>query len=571
MQAGPAQRPRGTVCEREPVLACPAQTTTMSIPTILVNRVAEWYRRGNRWWLPLALGLFYSLCLPPFNHETHPLLAAFPLLGFLVAVPLMAFAVGEKRRRALLHVYLYGLAASVSQYYWIGNVAPEGQRHLIFLGLSLTALYIGLFYLLAGVAFRVVHRAFPRLHVFLFPAFWVLIEYARGFGEIAFPWTYLGYVFTPYLATAQLASLCGVFGLSYLVVLGNVLVWEVVKSHREQQYSVPKWIKLCAFSLLVVFGTVWGAIRLHRSAPEGERVRVALIQSDIDQLHWTNASLDTSLDITRSLILETRDREPDLIVLPESGVFTYLERRGDVKRRVEGWSKAVDAPMVVGSLHWEPAPGNPYYRYRVYNTAFFIDTAGEAYDRYHKIMLVPVSEAMPFEADIPILGRLNLGEADFKRGTEHAVFRSGGLRLAPFICYEVIFPGFVRKRVEGGANLLVNITNDGWFGRSSGPYQHAAMARMRSIENGVSLARCANSGISMAVDQFGRIVGKTGLYTRTVLTADLAAGRLGTLYARLGDWPVYLSALAAVAALAVAFARRFAGRRRSRRGPGVLT
>jgi apolipoprotein N-acyltransferase len=320
---------------------------------------------------------------------------------------------------------------------------------------------------------------------------------------------------------------------------------------------VPKWVKLGAFALLLVFGTVWGALRLQRNPAEGgETARVALIQSNIDQLHWTNASLDTSLAVTESLILENRRREPDLVVLPESGVFTYLERRGEVKRRVEGWSDSVDAPLVVGSLHWESAQDNPYYRYRVYNTAFLVDSGAKAYGRYHKIMLVPVSEAMPFEAKLPILGRLNLGEADFKRGTEHTVFQSGKLRLAPFICYEVIFPGFVRKRVRRGANLLVNITNDGWFGRSSGPYQHAAMARMRSIENGVSLARCANSGISMAADQFGRVLAETGLYRRTVVVEDVPLTPLKTLYVRVGDWPVYLSALAVVAALGLVLSRR---------------
>ncbi|MBD3317169.1 MAG: hypothetical protein GF344_15390, partial [Chitinivibrionales bacterium] len=333
-----------------------------------VDKLIQWYQRGNRWWLPLALGLLYSLCLPPFNHQTHPLLAVFPLLGFGVVVPLMAFAAGSNRRRALFHAYLYGIGASISQFYWIGNVAPEGQHHLILLGLGLATLIIGLYYLLAGVAFRVSRKVFPRLYVILFPALWVLIEYGRGIGEIAFPWTHLGYVFVPYLASAQLASVCGVLGLSYVVVLGNVLIWEVIECFFGKCGSNSKWINLGIFLLLLVLATFWGAFRLQRRSPAEETARVALIQSNIDQLHWTNASLDTSLAVTGSLIVESRDRNPDLIVLPESGVFTYLVRREEIKRRVEEWAHVANAPLVVGSLHWDPAPGNPYYRYRVYNT-----------------------------------------------------------------------------------------------------------------------------------------------------------------------------------------------------------
>jgi apolipoprotein N-acyltransferase len=117
------------------------------------------------------------------------------------------------------------------------------------------------------------------------------------------------------------------------------------------------------------------------------------------------------------------------------------------------------------------------------------------------------------------------------------------VRAAPIICYEIIYPAFVRDRVKLGANLLVNITNDGWFGKSSGAFQHATMARLRCVENGVTLARSANSGISMFVDQYGRVVGRTKLYDRTFLTKTISTARVPTLYSRTGDWPVLFSCL----------------------------
>jgi apolipoprotein N-acyltransferase len=123
------------------------------------------------------------------------------------------------------------------------------------------------------------------------------------------------------------------------------------------------------------------------------------------------------------------------------------------------------------------------------------------------------------------------------------------IRAAPFICYEIIYPSFVRDRVLRGANLFVNITNDGWFGKSSGAFQHATMARLRCIENGVALARSANSGISMFVDQYGRVLGRTRLYDRTFLQKSISVARIPTIYSRLGDWPVLFSFLCIVISL----------------------
>jgi apolipoprotein N-acyltransferase len=137
---------------------------------------------------------------------------------------------------------------------------------------------------------------------------------------------------------------------------------------------------------------------------------------------------------------------------------------------------------------------------------------------------------------------VNLGQSDFKRGNREVVFGISKRWFAGmFLCYEIIFPDFVRRRVASGATMLVNLTNDGWWGRSNGPYQHATMSRMRSIENGVSLARCANTGISMLVDPLGRVLCKTGLYERTVLTHALPCYKINTIYTRFGDWVVWVS------------------------------
>jgi apolipoprotein N-acyltransferase len=250
--------------------------------------------------------------------------------------------------------------------------------------------------------------------------------------------------------------------------------------------------------------------------------------------------------------------KPDLMILPESALLCYITHRQTYKERLAAVISRVRIPLIFGSLDWERSTSGSSYDSYVYNTAFYIDTGTLAIKPYHKMKLVPFSEAIPFEGLFPLLSRVNLGEADFHRGAEKTVFGIGtNLKAAPFICYESIFPDFVRQRVLRGVNLLVNITNDGWFGRSSGPYHHAMMARMRSIENGVSLARCANSGISMFVDPVGKINGHTKLYQKSILTRSVPLYTLPTPYTRFGDWFVgACGIMIGLAVLAAALKRR---------------
>jgi apolipoprotein N-acyltransferase len=254
------------------------------------------------------------------------------------------------------------------------------------------------------------------------------------------------------------------------------------------------------------------------------------------------------MTVSDSMVKIAAKDEPDIIIFSESALMCYLDRRPEIRAQVLLWAEDAGVPIMAGSLHWDRKSNISLTKtkadYNVYNTVFLIENG--KLTPYHKVMLVPFSEIMPFEAKFPILSRVNLGGASFKRGESEAVFRvNDNLKAAPYICYEIIFPDFVRRRLTESTNLLVNVTNDGWFGRSSGPYQHAAMSQMRSIENGISLARAANSGISMHVDPYGRILSKTGLYTREINTKDIPTYRIITFYARFGDWFVMLCAILA--------------------------
>jgi apolipoprotein N-acyltransferase len=502
------------------------------------------YNSKNRFWIPVAAGLAFCMGVPPFNSFLHPAFSFFPLISFFVCVPLFLFAQHPSVKRSVFYCYLFGLAASAGQFYWIAFVVPEGLWPLVLFSVFLLTLMEGLFYAAVGLGFRFGRKKFPRSYVLVFPAFWVVLEYAKGLGEMSFPWNLIGYSLTPLLPLSQFASFAGVYGLSFLVILGNALAWKFLSVYyRRGKFAAG----LPIFFLVCAALSVWGFFRMERPARfagAGENVKISLLQGSIDQNHWGNNSIDASFSIFDTLLAGAAIDKPDIVIMPESALLCYLIRQRQLRERVVGWSRKFRVPMVLGALHWDAAPKKSPTPYDVYNAAFFLDTASETFQKYYKINLVPFSEVLPFTGIFPILSRVNLGQADFKSGKDRVVWPIGpAVMAAPFICYEIIYPSFVRDRVKQGANLLVNITNDGWFGRSSGAFQHATMARLRCIENGVTLARSANSGISMFVDQYGRVLGRTRLYDRTFLTKTVSIARIPTLYSRIGDWPVLFSGL----------------------------
>ncbi len=503
---------------------------------IIMDKFISWFRSRNRWWVPLTAGFSFSLCLPPFNHELSPSLLLFPFLSFIILIPLLGFSVQKSFRRSLLHTYLFSVSASLGQYYWIGFVTAEGLWHLILIGLILISAGIGLLYLSAGMLFRFIYKRLRRLYIIVFPAVWVLIDFFRSVGDISFPWGFLGYSMTPVLPLAQIASFTGVWGLTYLIVLGNMLVWDLVVSYRVEANRAQKWIHLIIFTLFLTILGFAGLMRMNKRI-DGEQFKVSLLQTNIDQFNWGNKSLDTAFSITEAMVYKASEQKPGLIVGPESALLCYLSRRPELSSQVLKWADSTGIPLILGALHWEKSPEGSFYDYLVYNSAFMVNPLEQKLQPYHKIKLVPFSEAIPFEGKFPILSRVNLGEADFQRGSEATIFNvEGNIKAAPFICYEIIYPGFVQNRVKKGADLIVAITNDGWFGKSSGPFHHAAMARMRAVENGLPLVRSANSGISMIVDQYGRVLKKTGLYERTILTGEITPIKKETFYSRWGDW-----------------------------------
>ncbi len=451
---------------------------------VILKKIDAYYTGANRFWIPIACGLLYSLCLPPFSGMLHPVLTPMPLLAFAALIPLFYIVTRTPRRRALIHAYLHCAAMTLGQYYWIGFDTAEGYWALILIGVVLISLAWGALYFAAALAFRYLMRRLPRLYIIVYPAAWVLVEYFRTRTDLAFPWSFIGYGAVGILPLAQLSSVTGVWGLSYIIVACNIALWELLRAYMfgADKRRQLRAVIVCAALTIAIF--VWGAVRMGGKVPQEPVSKIAVVQSYMDQFHWGSGSLDTAVTVSDSMVKVAAKHKPDIIIFSESALMCYLDRRPEIKQQVLSWAKNAGAPIMVGALHWDFINDAETRRdYDVYNTVFLADVDGDSLRRYHKILLVPFSEIMPFEAKFPILSRVNLGGASFKRGDSEAVFRiNENLEIAPYICYEIIFPDFVRRRLTDSTNLLVTVTNDGWFGRTSGPYQHAVMAQTRSIE-----------------------------------------------------------------------------------------
>jgi apolipoprotein N-acyltransferase len=304
---------------------------------------------------------------------------------------------------------------------------------------------------------------------------------------------------------------------------------------------------------------VWahGYWLLRTPLPEAGRLRVGLVQASILQEEkWDPGRAWQNIQSHLALTRKAAAQGARLVVWPESAVPFFFDRDPVVADLLRRQVDADRVYLVFGNDDRDA--GDDERRFRLWVGAKMLDPGGALALRYHKMRLVPFGEYVPIQSVLSAIGvgKLVQRVGEFTPGDELAVGAADGHRLAVFICYEAIFPDLVRGFTQRGADLLVNITNDGWYGRTSAPYQHLAMAAFRAVENGKYLVRAANTGFTAVVDPRGRIRQRTSLFEQTVLVADVGIVRGSTPYARYGDMFAWACLGAAVALTAGVLARR---------------
>lgn len=506
-------------------------------------------------------------------------------LGWVALVPLMLAVLAPYRFSAAAGVETAERSASPAAGFWLGYLSGviwyAGTCYWVFhvmhvygglaapiaLGLLvLFCLYLGLYhagfgFFLAWAARR--SRSGFRLPLFVAPFLWVGLELMRA-RVSGFPWNLLGTSQVENIPLARIASYTGVYGISFELVLINVafVAALLLPSPRCRAMMAAA----VAAALLLQVGV------LVRPAPSTATHSAVLVQQNIPILEpeeWTVEFFDqTLLDLARISLPPAREpgvarSSPTLIIWPESPAPFYA---ADPKFRheVSGIARAAHAYVIAGSfgLHFEDAHEHHHDEHLgestqqqtlVFNSASLVGPTGEWEARYDKIHLVPFGEYVPFQTLLRFAGTLVRGIGDFARGTDRTPFRVDGHSVGVFICYESIFPDEVREFALNGAQVFVNISNDGWFGRSGAPGQHLNMARMRAVENQRWLLRSTNTGITASIDPHGRLVAVAPREVRTTLEAPYAFVAGATFYTRHGDWFAFACAIIALGALLVRF------------------
>ncbi|TYP00032.1 apolipoprotein N-acyltransferase [Geothermobacter ehrlichii] len=441
--------------------------------------------------------------------------------------------------------------------YWLNIVMTTYGRLALPLALAawlLLSVYLALFWAVpfwGALRLRAVCR-FPLTLVF--PVFWVGCEYLRGWLLTGFPWALLGYSQHPFSLVLQTADLFGVYGVSFLVALVNALLAEIVLG-RKDGHPLPVR-SLLAVGCLLAAALGYGAWRLDTPAASPQQgFTVALAQGNIDQAQkWDARFLYETLDIYRRLSRQASRAGAELTVWPESATPFYFQEPGRPRSLVVGAARELGGFLLFGA----PAYEREGDRVRFYNSAYLLNAAGEVLGRSDKIHLVPFGEYVPLKWLLPFVDKLVAGIGDFSSGRVMPL-KMNGQALGVLVCYEAIFPDIARSYVRRGSDLLVNITNDAWFGRSSAPWQHLEMAAFRAVEQRVWLVRAANTGVSALISPTGKVVSHSRLFEPALVVGRVVPGAGPSLYRRIGDVLPFFCLLTAAGWLWILW-RRSSGR-----------
>jgi apolipoprotein N-acyltransferase len=486
--------------------------------------------------LAVASGLLLALSFPKFDLS---------FAAWIAFVPLLHAIEGATPRRVFAYAWIQGLACYVASIYWVVITLHNFAGVPLALAVIPMILLAAVMALYTGVAFYAAEFISTRLDlpiVLTLPITWTAVEWIRTYFPIGFPWNLLGYAAYQNLNLIQFAEFTGVYGISALIILFNTVVY-VVLFRRES--SRVQGISLGTLSALLVLAWVFGSIRVRevaQAAPTGS-LKIAMVQGNVPQsIKWDPNFLPSSFDIYADESQRAAQMGADLIVWPEAAAAFFFQpedRYPAVFAKDEAYRGkllAMAAKTGDAFLFGAPALGVEDNRVGFYNRAYLVTGDGKVSAWYDKINLVPFGEYVPLRGLLGgLVNRVVKGFGDMFAGRVQTIFDFKGARLGVLICYESVFPDLARRAVKDGATILVNITNDAWYGDSSAPYQLLAMAAMRAVETKTPMVRVANTGISAVIEPAGEITARTALFKRGMEIETVDWRRVTTVYVLVGD------------------------------------
>ena len=504
----------------------------------------------------LAAGVALALAFPSL--ELWP-------LAWLALVPLLVVTHATRVRVAAFYGWLYGFSFFLVSLYWIPDTVSNFTRIPRPVALSLWILMSAVaaysYALFAALLRWLAMRGVSRLVAA--PLVWVVCEWMRTFVIAAFPWNSLGYSQIEQLPLIQIADVTSVYGISAAIVFTNVAIAQAwLRARRCDSHATAGRVRAVAAMLLVAIASPsllygYGQLRLQqlRATPFDGALRVAIVQGNISQNRkWDEALQDEILAKYLRLSADAADAGARLIVWPEAALPFYF-RYDERSRQLFAFARDRHVDLLIGAPGYDSRDGGEP---QSFNEAWLVTSSGDVQGPYDKIQLVPFGEYIPFHGLFGMVRIAVESVGEFRRGTEHTIFQTAQFepplpdaktlqrpaRFGTLICYEGIFPGLTRRFAIAGADFLVNISNDAWYGDTSAPHQHLSMAALRTVENRMPMVRSTNTGISAFITAEGAIGPTTSLFEDDVVAETILVRPAWSFYRAYGDVFVYLCIVA---------------------------
>jgi apolipoprotein N-acyltransferase len=497
-------------------------------------------RRKDRFLLIIS-GILFGISFPPFPFPVT-LLIFFFLIPYLLVI---------KKKSTLLDInkssYLFFFILSLITLYWVGSWQSKADPFLM-IGGGVLIFFFPVVLLIISSLFYLTKKIFSfNIALWLLPIHWVTVEYLLTLTDLKFPWLTLGHSLAKFTAFIQIAEIIGSYGLSLLILYINVFLFKAVENFEANRFKAIQYsiISVLIFSAVVIYGFVV----IDKNKNE-RKIKVGVVQPNLDPWEkWQTGGLTDLLNNYFELSDLCIKQGAKLIIWPETALPVYLlsAEYTYLTDSIYSYIRNNNVHLLTGMpdfrVYYENPPKDAKYSqtgdyyFTTYNSILLFNPNTSEIQKYGKMHLVPLGEKVPFIESLPFLGdffKWNVGISSWNTGQDTTVFNltqnQDTIRLAGLVCFESVFPSFVSEFAKRGAEFLVVITNDSWYGNSSGPYQHKEFAALRAVENRKSVVRSANGGISCLINEFGITEYETKMFTRDAFVVDVPLNNKVTFY-----------------------------------------
>jgi len=510
--------------------------------------------------LGLLSGIMIGISYPPIP------------LPYLVFVAFVPYFVVIQKRNGLAEInrftYFTAFIFNFITLYWVGGWLPNSDPFLMIAGTTLL-FFNPLVFLIPSTLYFVTKKYVNKnLALYLFPFFWATFEFAYSLTDFKFPWLTLGNTLSYFTNYIQIADIVGVYGLSILIIFANILVYKFKNDFTV--FGIINKKALASFVAIILIPIIYGNYTIHSFSSQTGSAKVGLIQPNIDpNKKWEDGNLNEKIDTYFKLSEETIKKGAKIVIWPETALPVYLlagNYADEVKRIrhfVDNYGISILTGMPDANFFYNksnaPLDAKPLndgkVLYTSYNSILLFNPNSTEVQKYGKMKLVPFGEKVPLVESLPFLGdwiKWNVGISSWNTGRDTTIFqvnsaqnsKNENIKIGGIVCIESIYPIFTSVFAKKGAEFIAVVTNDSWYGDTSGPYQHKEMSVIRAVENKRSVVRAANGGISCLIDPLGRTVSETKMYTKTALIVDVPLNGELTFYTK-RPWlvPLFASAI----------------------------